>query len=310
MQTQYYAGWDGGGTKTLCRVLYQDGTAPQPFTAGALNPNGTVAGQCEATVADLLRNMAALPGGLDACRMLCIGAAGISNPATRVHLQNALQAGGYHGPVTFTGDQQTALYGALGGPGGIVLIAGTGSICYGQSTDGREARSGGWGSLMDDEGGGFALGRDALAAVVRAEDGRIAPTVLHDAVFKALQVGAVRELIGKIYAPGFGKREVAALAPLVGAAAEQGDAAALQIVEKAGRELALLVRRKAGAAIGAYRFCGQRAAKVRPGAQRRPNAAANPAAAAHPGRTAGRRRCRCRAAGTLQGRRIKVYRPG
>ena len=75
MQTQYYAGWDGGGTKTLCRVLYQDGAAPQPFTAGALNPNGTVAGQCEATVADLLRNMAALPGGLDACRMLCIGAA-------------------------------------------------------------------------------------------------------------------------------------------------------------------------------------------------------------------------------------------
>ena len=221
MQTQYYAGWDGGGTKTLCRVLYQDGTAPQPFTAGALNPNGTVAGQCEATVADLLRNMAALPGGLDACRMLCIGAAGISNPATRVHLQNALQAGGYHGPVTFTGDQQTALYGALGGPGGIVLIAGTGSICYGQSTDGREARSGGWGSLMDDEGGGFALGRDALAAVVRAEDGRIAPTVLHDAVFKALQVGAVRELIGKIYAPGFGKREVAALAPLVRPVAEK-----------------------------------------------------------------------------------------
>ena len=264
MQTQYYAGWDGGGTKTLCRVLYQDGTAPQPFTAGALNPNGTVAGQCEATVADLLRNMAALPGGLDACRMLCIGAAGISNPATRVHLQNALQAGG---------DQQTALYGALGGPGGIVLIAGTGSICYGQSTDGREARSGGWGSLMDDEGGGFALGRDALAAVVRAEDGRIAPTVLHDAVFKALQVGAVRELIGKIYAPGFGKREVAALAPLVGAAAEQGDAAALQIVEKAGRELALLVRpvaEKLGLQSARIAFAGsvlQKCAPVRSAAQ-------------------------------------------
>ena len=258
MQTQYYAGWDGGGTKTLCRVLYQDGTAPQPFTAGALNPNGTVAGQCEATVADLLRNMAALPGGLDACRMLCIGAAGISNPAPR---------------VTFTGDQQTALYGALGGPGGIVLIAGTGSICYGQSTDGREARSGGWGSLMDDEGGGFALGRDALAAVVRAEDGRIAPTVLHDAVFEALQVGAVRELIGKIYAPGFGKREVAALAPLVGAAAEQGDAAALQIVEKAGRELALLVRpvaEKLGLQSARIAFAGsvlQKCAPVRSAAQ-------------------------------------------
>ena len=171
MQTQYYAGWDGGGTKTLCRVLYQDGTAPQPFTAGALNPNGTVAGQgARPPWPTCCAIWPRCRAGWDACRMLCIGAAGISNPATRVHLQNALQAGGYHGLVTFTGDQQTALYGALGGPGGIVLIAGTGSICYGQSTDGREARSGGWGSLMDDEGGGFALGRDALAAVVRAED--------------------------------------------------------------------------------------------------------------------------------------------
>ena len=123
------------------------------------------------------------------------------------------------------------------------------------------------------EGGGFALGRDALAAVVRAEDGRIAPTVLHDAVFKALQVGAVRELIGKIYAPGFGKREVAALAPLVGAAAEQGDAAALQIVEKAGRELALMVRpvaEKLGLQSARIAFAGsvlQKCAPVRSAAQ-------------------------------------------
>lgn len=65
--------------------------------------------------------------------------------------------------------------------------------------------------------------------------------MLHDAVFEALQVGAVRELIGRIYAPGFGKREVAALALLVGPP-PNSDAAALQIVEKAGRELALLVR--------------------------------------------------------------------
>ena len=97
--------------------------------------------------------------------------------------------------------------------------------------------------------------------------------MLHDAVFKALQVGAVRELIGKIYAPGFGKREVAALAPLVGAAAEQGDAAALQIVEKAGRELALLVRpvaEKLGLQSARIAFAGsvlQKCAPVRSAAQ-------------------------------------------
>lgn len=237
MQTQYYAGWDGGGTKTLCRVLYQDGTAPQPFTAGALNPNGTVAGQCEATVADLLRNMAALPGGLDACRMLCIGAAGISNPATRVHLQNALQAGGYHGPVTFTGDQQTALYGALGGPGGIVLIAGTGSICYGQSTDGREARSGGWGHLIDDEGSAYALGRDILRAVVRAADGRAPATALTELVAQRLGAPGVQPVIRFTYAPTTTKKEIAALAPLLDPALQQGDAAAQAIITHAADEL-------------------------------------------------------------------------
>lgn len=237
MQTQYYAGWDGGGTKTLCRVLYQDGAAPQPFTAGALNPNGTVAGQCEATVADLLRNMAALPGGLDACRMLCIGAAGISNPATRVHLQNALQAGGYHGSVTFTGDQQTALYGALGGPGGIVLIAGTGSICYGQSTDGREARSGGWGHLIDDEGSAYALGRDILRAVVRAADGRAPATALTELVAQRLGAPGVQPVIRFTYAPTTTKKEIAALAPLLDPALQQGDAAAQAIIAHAADEL-------------------------------------------------------------------------
>lgn len=237
MQTQYYAGWDGGGTKTLCRVLYQDGTAPQPFTAGALNPNGTVTGQCEATVADLLRNMAALPGGLDACRMLCIGAAGISNPATRVHLQNALQAGGYHGPVTFTGDQQTALYGALGGPGGIVLIAGTGSICYGQTTDGREARSGGWGHLIDDEGSAYALGRDILRAVVRAADGRAPATALTELVAQRLGAPGVQPVIRFTYAPTTTKKEIAALAPLLDPALQQGDAAAQAIIAHAADEL-------------------------------------------------------------------------
>lgn len=240
MQTQYYAGWDGGGTKTLCRVLYQDGTAPQPFTAGALNPNGTVAGQCEATVADLLRNMAALPGGLDACRMLCIGAAGISNPATRVHLQNALQAGGYHGPVTFTGDQQTALYGALGGPGGIVLIAGTGSICYGQSTDGREARSGGWGHLINDEGSAYALGRDILRAVVRAADGRAPATALTELVAQRLGAPGVQPVIRFTYAPTTTKKEIAALAPLLDPALQQGDAAAQAIIAHAADELTLM----------------------------------------------------------------------
>ena len=216
----------------------QDGAAPQPYAADARykNPDAArVAGSVgEAAVADLLRNMAALPGRLERLSAVAvgIGAAGVGDPATRV--PPAKCPAGRRLPRPGHLHRRPANR-PVRGPrraGRHRAHRGHRPLCYGQSTDGREARSGGWGSLMDDEGGGFALGRDALAAVVRAEDGRIAPTVLHDAVFEALQVGAVRELIGKIYAPGFGKREVAALAPLVGAAAEQGDAAALRIAGK------------------------------------------------------------------------------
>lgn len=238
---EYIAGWDGGGTKTICEVRELAGGETLRFTAGPLNPNGTVPGQADASAAGLLAQMAALPGGLAGCRMLCVGAAGISNPATEQRLRAALEQGGYDGPVCFTGDQQTALYGALGGAGGMVLIAGTGSICYGQTLAGEEARAGGWGSLMDDEGGGYALGRDILAAVVRGFDGRGPATCLKELVFGRLGVGDIQGMIGRIYAPGVGKREIAALAPLLSAALEQGDAAARQICEKAGRELAMLV---------------------------------------------------------------------
>ena len=71
-------------------------------------------------------------------------------------------------------DQETALAGALGAPCGMVLIAGTGSICFGRDAVVKQPGSGGYGHKIDDEGSGYALGRDALAAVVRAQDGRAA----------------------------------------------------------------------------------------------------------------------------------------
>jgi N-acetylglucosamine kinase-like BadF-type ATPase len=239
---QYVAGWDGGGTKTVCELRSLDGKETLRLFSGPLNLNGTAKGQAAATVRDLLEQMSALPGGLEECRMLCIGTAGISNPNTASWLNNELKKSGYKGAVYFTGDQQTALYGALGGPGGAVIIAGTGSICYGESLDGRKARTGGWGSLMDDEGSGYAIGRDILAAVVRSEDGRAPRTCMKEAVFRHFNVDDINGLIGKIYAPDVGKKEIAALAPILEDALDKNDAAAIKICDKATTELALLVR--------------------------------------------------------------------
>lgn len=123
----------------------------------------------------------------------------------------------------------------------MVLIAGTGSICFGRDAAGKTARSGGYGHKIDDEGSGYALGRDALAAVVRAQDGRGPRTLLTDLVFAQLKVVDVGGLVQFTYDPQTDKKQIAALAPLVARAYEAGDEAAKAVVEKACRELALLV---------------------------------------------------------------------
>lgn len=238
---EYVAGWDGGGTKTTLELRDRQGNVLGRAQAGALNPNGGVEGQTDRTVAALLAEMERMTGDLGGCRMLCIGAAGVSNPDTARLLRAALERGGYRQGLTITGDHHTALYGALGKGEGAILIAGTGSICYGRSADGREHRCGGWGNVMDDEGSGYAIGRDILAAVVRAEDGRAVPTCLSALVRNALDVQELSGIIRYVYAPDTGKRQIAALARLLDEALEQGDAAACAIADKAARELAELV---------------------------------------------------------------------
>lgn len=124
---------------------------------------------------------------------------------------------------------------------GAVLIAGTGSVCLGRDEMGRTARAGGYGHLIDDGGSGYAIGRDILSAVVRAQDGRGAPTRLAPLVFDHLGIDSVSQLITWLYAPGTGKKEVASLAPLLLRALEADDDAAAQIAHTAAAELAALV---------------------------------------------------------------------
>ena len=180
------------------------------------------------TLTDTLAWLAAQPEGLAGCDGLCIGSAGISNPDAYNFIQDIIRAGGYTGPLQIVGDQVTALAGALGQPVGTVLIAGTGSICYARTADGREARSGGWGHLIGDEGSGYALGRDALAAVARAWDGWGEKTLLSQLLAEQMELDDQKKIISYTY--GGDKSRIAALAPLVEQAAGQDDAVALEII--------------------------------------------------------------------------------
>jgi N-acetylglucosamine kinase-like BadF-type ATPase len=131
--------------------------------------------------------------------------------------------------------------GSLAGGDGISVIAGTGSMAYGELA-GRRARAGGWGELFSDEGSGYWIARAGLALFSRMSDGRTPRGPLYDLVRRILALQDDLDLCGRIYGEMNGERSrVAALAPLVTEAASQGDQAAAAILAAAGVELADMV---------------------------------------------------------------------
>jgi hypothetical protein len=111
-----------------------------------------------------------------------------------------------------------------------VLIAGTGSICFGVANDGHAMRVGGWGGELGDEGSGFWIGLRALQSACRMADGRLARTDLIRKVLAKLGVANPEDLIpwSSSKSRAEFKTAVAALYPVVAAQAAEGDATAKQ----------------------------------------------------------------------------------
>ena len=238
----WYCGWDGGGTKTEVCVTDEKGRVLDTRVFGPLNPNGTDPKQVRETVRQAVEMMHAQPGGEVACGGLVIGVAGNSSLNTAKVMKEALAAAGWQGCYALKGDHEVALAGAIKTYGAI-LIAGTGTVCYGKDPNGRHFRVGGFGYLVDDLGGGYAIGRDILTAVIRAADQREGATVFTHLVAERLGIpeGDMRALTTWMYAPETGKKEIASLADLLPEALRMKDPAACGIAAKAADDLAELV---------------------------------------------------------------------
>lgn len=126
------------------------------------------------------------------------------------------------------------------GQDGVHVVAGTGTIAYGRHGI-RECRSGGWGSLIGDEGSAYDIGRETLRRVCRQIDGRELETALKDFIMKSLGFKHWWELSNWVYSRPFSDRRpaIASIAQLTYEAAQIGDEVAVEILKNAGREIAL-----------------------------------------------------------------------
>ena len=228
----FIAGIDGGGTHTRIELRDMENRFVRRGEFGPFNINsiGPEAFRC------LLREVFVWCGSMAECARFCVGGAGVSNPMTKQILLQELEAAGFTGKRYLCGDQEIALRGAVNGPG-IVVIAGTGSICFGKNGAGRTARSGGYGHLIDDGGSGYALGRDVLSSAVRILDGRAGNSRILEAVCDRLGTGP-EGIVPFVYSPETDKAAIAAFAPIALDLARQDDREAQAILRREAEELA------------------------------------------------------------------------
>jgi N-acetylglucosamine kinase-like BadF-type ATPase len=176
-------GIDAGGTSV--RVLVADAYAGEALgeARGPARPDGGP----DALGPLVTRAFAGSPASRVAgVRAVCAGITKVS----RAGVANAWQAelarlfpdaAATQGAIEIVPDFVIAFAGATGGVG-VLIIAGTGSVAYGEDGRGGTVRVGGRGWEYGDEGSGAHLTGDLMRRALRALDGIDAPTPLTDAV--------------------------------------------------------------------------------------------------------------------------------
>ena len=238
-----FVGIDGGATNTRVVLASETGNILGHGIAGPSNYNNVGVDTARINIAAALRYayaQASLP--LAPAEAAFFGMAGVVSEKDRDVIRNiAVQSD--IAPVTNIGidhDIRIALAGGLAGKEGIVLIAGTGSSCYGRRNDGRNHRTG-WGYLLDDLGSGYFLGMQAMIASIQESDGRGIATRLSNLVQERLGYKHIDDIMRILYHNHLSVTEIASLAPLVLDSAEAGDAVALSIVQRGAEELSRMV---------------------------------------------------------------------
>ncbi|HEX8288920.1 MAG TPA: BadF/BadG/BcrA/BcrD ATPase family protein [Pyrinomonadaceae bacterium] len=120
-------------------------------------------------------------------------------------------------------DAPTALFGATSGKPGIVVIAGTGSVVYGENESGETTKIGGLGYLFSDEGSGFWLALQVIRLAIKEQDGLIANSGLESLVLDFFKRKKIRELTNDYYNAKMTRDDLASFAKRAHEAALAGN---------------------------------------------------------------------------------------
>ncbi|HEX6061631.1 MAG TPA: BadF/BadG/BcrA/BcrD ATPase family protein [Candidatus Limnocylindria bacterium] len=226
-------GMDAGGTKTRAFAVTRGGEIVGRGAGGGANllsspdPQGSIAAALREALAGRIPHAVVLS---------CAGGEREADRAKgRAILASLL---GPDVAVDVTHDAKAALYAGNPAGCGVVLISGTGSIAYGRNDQGVEARCGGWGYLVGDEGSAVWIGQEGLRAASYDHDGRGSPTAISRHLYLDLGATDFNDVLPLLYGKPHPSPAILAATRAVARAFAESDGIAVNIVQRGARSLA------------------------------------------------------------------------
>ncbi|MEG2813659.1 MAG: BadF/BadG/BcrA/BcrD ATPase family protein [Oscillospiraceae bacterium] len=228
---KYIIGVDAGGSQTKANAYTQDGE----FLFGTKGGFGNVTIDFDISIHNIKATIDAIIDHLgNDYAFICLGCAGIETGKKINITRNFLEQ--IYGANTYvTNDANLALYGALKGQDGILVVAGTGSIGY-LKLRGECKRYGGWGHLIGDDGSGYSIAMNAIRHITTLKDKELPLDTLGQEIFSRLDLSGNNELIDFVY--NSTKSDIASIVPIVVMKAYQEDGVSIDLLTEAGEKLA------------------------------------------------------------------------
>lgn len=232
--TDVVVGLDAGGSKLAIRIETLDG---RRLVDAELVAEEWDAEPVERSVGWLLGHLGQVMPDDARIVALGLGAQGCDSPEVAAGIERGLEANGIPSVVV---NDAALLVPAVGVTVGIGIIAGTGAIAVGVSSDGEPLAAGGWGWVLGDDAGAVGIVREAVKAALTAHDSGLPDDGLLETLLREFTVQTAERLARAVndeptienWAPH---------AKAVFSAADAGSALAVGVIDRAGEHLAVLV---------------------------------------------------------------------
>jgi N-acetylglucosamine kinase-like BadF-type ATPase len=228
-----FLGVDGGGTKTAALLVDGHGQVLGWGIAGGSNYHLVGLESAFSSVRQSIE--AALHGHVPDAVCYCMASADM--PFDFVQLRSKLSELDLNCPFSLHNDVIGIFRAGSRFPFGVGIVGGTGFNAGGLGKDGGEFRLPALGSITGDCAGAHHLAVEAVGAAFRAWDGRGRPTLLANAVLRALGSPDFETVAERWVQRELTTETIKSLAPLVFEVSEAGDPVAQQLIREQGVEL-------------------------------------------------------------------------